>query len=187
MALFFLVPPLSPLRFCWVCMWVMLPFGLEHSVNQSKTRQNCCLGLNCGVVSLEPAVFFSLCVPPCCSRLLFEAIIVVSHRRAWSAGTSATCPNTQQACVLLHLSAAWSVFTGMRVCVRLLMCVSNVSAMVGACRESFHQPKQKNHKAAIPQAAAVLQALGCPLSQSKQVLLHSLYISTSYAVSGRCG
>lgn len=140
----------------------------------------------------ELAVFLLAVRPPCCSRLLFEAIIVVSHRRARSAGTSATCPNTQQACVLLHLSAAWScVFSPacvcVCVCVRLLMCVSNVSAMVGACRESFHQPKQKNHKAAIPQAAAVLQALGCPLSQSKQVLLHSLYISTSFAVSGRCG
>lgn len=70
----------------------------------------------------------------------------------------------------------------MCVCVKIELadlCLSNICAMVGDCRESFHQPKQKNHKAAIPQAAAMLQAHGYPLSQSKQVLLYSLYISTS--------
>lgn len=56
------------------------------------------------------------------------------------------------------------------------VCVSNLSAVVGDCRESFHQPNQKNHKAAIPQVAAMLQALCCPLNQSKQVLIFILYL-----------
>lgn len=81
-------------------------------------------------------------------------------------------------CILVR----FHVCTCVCVCVKIELadlCLSNICAMVGDCRESFHQPKQKNHKAAIPQAAAMLQAHGYPLSQSKQVLLYSLYISTS--------
>lgn len=48
--------------------------------------------------------------------------------------------------------------------------------MVGDFRKPFHQPKQKNHKAAIPQTAAVLQAFDYPLNQSKQVLFHSIHL-----------
>lgn len=54
--------------------------------------------------------------------------------------------------------------------------VSNLCAMVGDYRQSFQQPKQKKHKAAIPQAAAVLHALGRSLNQSKQVLLHFIHV-----------